>query len=109
MQVFQNLIGNAIRYRSAEIPRIHVAARPVDDAWLFSCRDNGIGIAAEYHTQVFEPFKRLHGMELPGSGIGLAVCKKIIERYKGRIWVESAEGEGATFHFLVPSQVSELP
>lgn len=107
VQMFQNLIGNAIRYRSAGIPRIHVAARPINDAWVFSCRDNGIGIAAEYHAQVFEPFKRLHGMELPGSGIGLAVCKKIIERYKGRIWVESAEGEGATFYFIVPARVSK--
>jgi len=103
LQLFQNLIGNAIQYRSAEAPRIHIAVRSVDDAWLFSCRDNGIGIAPKYHTQVFEPFKRLHGMELSGSGIGLAVCKKIVERYKGRIWVESKEGEGATFYFTVPA------
>ena len=107
VQVFQNLIGNAIRYRSTEVPRIHVTARPIDDAWLFSCRDNGIGIAAAYHAQVFEPFKRLHGRELPGSGIGLAVCKKIIERYKGKIWVESVENQGATFYFTVPAGVSE--
>ena len=107
VQVFQNLIGNALRYRSAEVPQVHIAARPIDDAWLFSCRDNGIGIAPEFHAQVFEPFKRLHGVELPGSGIGLAVCQKIIERYRGRIWVESTKDQGATFYFTVPAWFSE--
>jgi chemotaxis family two-component system sensor kinase Cph1 len=107
VQIFQNLIGNAIRYRSAEAPRIHIAARAVDDEWLFCCRDNGIGIAPQYHAQIFEPFKRLHGVELPGSGIGLALCKKIIERYKGRVWVESNQDEGATFYFSVPARFSE--
>jgi len=106
VQVFQNLIGNAIRYRSSRAPQIHIAARASDDGWIFSCRDNGIGIAMKYHAQIFDPFKRLHGNELPGSGIGLAVCKKIIERYHGRIWVESSENEGAIFHFTVPSRIS---
>ena len=102
VQIFQNLIGNAIRYRSSKPPRIHIAARAVEDAWLFSCRDNGIGIAPEYHAQIFEPFKRLHGIEIPGSGIGLAVCKKIVERYRGKIWVESSGDEGSIFYFTVP-------
>jgi len=106
VQIFQNLIGNAIRYRSAETPRIHITARPMDEAWLFSCRDNGIGIAPSYHAQVFEPFKRLHGAEIPGSGIGLAVCKKIIQRYGGKIWVESFKDEGATFYFTIPARCS---
>jgi PAS domain S-box-containing protein len=106
VQIFQNLIGNAIRYRSAETPRIHITAWPIDEAWLFSCRDNGIGIAPSYHAQVFEPFKRLHGAEVPGSGIGLAVCKKIIQRYGGEIWVESIEGEGSTFYFTIPHRGS---
>jgi PAS domain S-box-containing protein len=102
VQIFQNLIGNAIRYRSDKAPRIRIAAMAADDKWLFSCRDNGIGIAPKYHAQIFEPFKRLHGSELPGSGIGLALCKKLVERYRGRIWVESTENEGATFYFTLP-------
>ncbi|MDQ2945136.1 MAG: PAS domain S-box protein [Acidobacteriota bacterium] len=102
VQIFQNLVGNAIHYHGNEAPRIHVSA--IDDGgfWRFSCKDNGIGIEPPYQTQIFEPFKRLHGHDRPGSGIGLAVCRKVVERYKGRIWVESEPGKGSTFYFTIP-------
>ena len=102
VQIFQNLIGNAIHYRSSLPPRIHIAAEEKHEHWLFSCTDNGIGIAQEHQTQIFEPFKRLHGTDLPGSGIGLAVCRKIVERYNGRIWVQSELQQGSTFFFTLP-------
>ena len=102
-QVFQNLIGNGIKYRSAEPPRIHISARRTDSDWIFSVRDNGIGIDPKYHERIFGIFKRLHGKELPGTGMGLAICKRIIERHGGRIWVESRPGAGATFRFNVPA------
>lgn len=102
VQIFQNLIGNAIRYRRQELPRIHIAAHDEGTVWQFSCKDNGLGIPPEYQTLIFEPFKRLHGSERPGSGIGLSVCKRIIERHKGKIWVESQVNEGSTFFFTVP-------
>jgi PAS domain S-box-containing protein len=102
LQIFQNLIGNAIRYRSANPPRIHVTSGDQNEQWLFSCKDNGIGIAPAFQTQIFEPFKRLHGSDRPGSGIGLAVCKRIVERYRGRIWVESELNQGSTFFFTLP-------
>jgi PAS domain S-box-containing protein len=101
-QVFQNLIGNAIRYRSSEPPRIHVAAEKRDKEWLFSVRDNGIGIDPQYKEQIFELFKRLHSTAAyPGTGMGLAICHRIVERAGGRIWVESGLGRGATFFFTV--------
>jgi PAS domain S-box-containing protein len=105
LQIFQNLIGNAIHYRSAHAPRIHVTSADQNEQWLFSCKDNGIGIAPEFQTQIFEPFKRLHGTDRPGSGIGLAVCKRIVERYQGRIWVESEVNQGSTFFFTLPKTV----
>ena len=101
-QVFQNLIGNSIKYRGSEPPRIHISAEEQEDFVLFSFKDNGIGIDPRYHEQVFGIFKRLHGREYPGTGIGLALCKRIIERQGGRIWVESEAGQGATFKFTVP-------
>ena len=102
VQVFQNLIGNALKYRKpGEKPEIHVDAKPQDGTWVFSIRDNGIGIAAEYHSQIFRIFGRLHGQEVPGTGIGLALCKKLVERSGGTIWVESAPGAGSTFFFAV--------
>ncbi len=101
-QVFQNLIGNSIKYRSKENPRIHVSAEEQEDEWLFSVQDNGIGIDPQYHEQIFGIFKRLHGREYPGTGIGLALCKRIIERQGGRIWVESQAGQGSTFKFTIP-------
>jgi light-regulated signal transduction histidine kinase (bacteriophytochrome) len=103
-QIFQNLIGNAIKYRSEEPPRIHVSAVRKDSYWLFSVKDNGIGIGQEYHEQIFGLFKRLHtNKRYPGTGIGLAICQRIAERYRGRIWVESVLGKGSVFFFTVPA------
>jgi light-regulated signal transduction histidine kinase (bacteriophytochrome) len=102
-QVFQNLIANAIRYRRSLPPRIVVAAVSQDDRWLFSVQDNGIGIEPQYKEQIFGIFKRLHGgADYPGSGMGLAICQRIIERRGGRIWVESEPGQGSTFYFTMP-------
>ncbi|MGA8026660.1 MAG: ATP-binding protein [Bryobacteraceae bacterium] len=105
-QLFQNLIGNAIKYRKFEHPPIiHISAAPRGDKWLFSVRDNGIGIESHYTTQIFGIFKRLHSADkYPGTGIGLALCQKIIERYRGHIWVESELGKGSTFCFTLPAR-----
>ena len=102
-QLFQNLIGNAIRYRSGDPPRIHVGATRKGRDWIFSVEDNGIGIDPRYKEQVFELFKRLHSFtEYPGTGMGLAICQRIVERAGGRIWVESEPGRGSTFYFTIP-------
>jgi PAS domain S-box-containing protein len=103
LQVFQNLISNALHYRGAVTPHIRVSAERQNSFWLFSVSDNGVGIAPQYHSVIFEPFKRLHGADRPGSGIGLAFCRKFIERDGGKIWVESEEGKGATFRFTLPA------
>jgi two-component system CheB/CheR fusion protein len=103
IQLFQNLISNSIKYRSAEIPRIHVSAEKEGEGWLFAVRDNGIGIDPQDAGRVFGMFRRLHGNDIPGTGIGLALCKKIVERKGGRIWVESEAGGGATFRFTIPN------
>jgi two-component system CheB/CheR fusion protein len=102
MQLFQNLISNSIKYKGEETPRIHVSAERDAEAWTFAVRDNGIGIDPQDTDRVFGMFKRLHGSEIPGTGIGLAICKKIVERQGGRIWVESEAGRGATFKFTIP-------
>jgi len=107
MSLFQNLISNAIKYRSRETPRIHVSVERDGEGWLFAVRDNGIGIDPQYADRVFGMFKRLHGKDIPGTGIGLALCKKIIERKGGRIWVESEEGKGAAFRFTIPARRPE--
>jgi light-regulated signal transduction histidine kinase (bacteriophytochrome) len=102
IQVFQNLIGNAIKYKGSDPPRISITAENVADEWILSVQDNGIGIDPQYAERVFGIFKRLHGRELPGTGMGLAICKRILERHNGRIWVESEPGKGSTFRFTLP-------
>ncbi len=102
-ELFQNLIGNALKFRGAEPPRIRVAARLAGDWWEFSVTDNGIGIAAEYRERIFEIFRRLHGRQkYPGTGIGLTICRKIVVHHGGQIRVESKEREGSTFQFTLP-------
>ncbi len=106
-QVFQNLIGNALKFHGEESPRIHVSARREGNEWLFSVRDNGIGIDPAQAKRVFELFRRLHTQdEYEGTGIGLALCQKIVERHGGRIWVESQPGQGSTFYFTLPAVVA---
>ncbi len=102
-QLFQNLIGNALRYHGEKPPQIHVAAKMQDAVWLFSIEDNGIGIEPKFREQVFGIFKRLHtAAEYPGTGMGLAICQRIVERAGGRIWIESERGGGSTFYFTLP-------
>ena len=104
MQVFQNLIANSIKYKGERTPRIQIAAEKNAEGWLFSVSDNGIGIDPQDAERIFGMFKRLHGPDIPGVGIGLALCKKVVERHGGRIWVESQAGQGATFKFTIPSR-----
>jgi chemotaxis family two-component system sensor kinase Cph1 len=102
-QVLQNLVGNAIKFRGKEPPVISVQAEKAGQQWLFSVRDNGIGIAPEYAENIFVVFQRLHGRtEYPGNGIGLAICKKIVEHNGGKIWVEAQAGHGSVFKFTMP-------
>lgn len=108
VQLLQNLIGNALKYRSAAPPSIHVSASPGAKEWTFAVRDNGIGIASRYHERIFEIFRRLHNQsEYPGTGIGLAVCRRVVYRHYGRIWLESEPGHGSTFYFTIPNTSHE--
>jgi PAS domain S-box-containing protein len=103
-QLFQNLVGNAIKYRGEDPPKIHVSAKNLGDAWQICICDNGIGISSDETERIFEIFHRLHGdeAEYPGTGIGLAVCKRIVHRHGGRIWVESEPSKGSSFYFTIP-------
>ena len=104
-QVFQNLISNAIKFRSEKTPKIYISAKEDGNQWLFSVTDNGIGIDSKHSERIFEVFKRLQKRKkYPGTGIGLSICKKIVERHGGHVWVESEPGKGSIFYFTLPNQ-----
>jgi PAS domain S-box-containing protein len=108
-QLFENLVGNAIKYHGVDPPRVHVSAKNLDSEWIFSVRDNGIGIDSQYFGRIFVMYQRLHGQkQISGSGMGLAVCKKIAERHSGRMWVESSLGKGSTFCVALPDGKEEI-
>jgi chemotaxis family two-component system sensor kinase Cph1 len=106
--VFQNLLENGMKFRGEQAPRIHVSAEPQADVWRLCVSDSGIGIDPRHLKQIFRIFKRLHGDHYEGTGIGLAVCKKIVECQGGRIWVESEQGHGAKFYFTLPAAESAV-
>jgi len=103
VQLLQNLIGNALKYRSQDAPRIEISAEKDGTQWTIRVNDNGIGIEPKYVDEIFKPFRRLHGEDRPGSGIGLATCRKIVTGYGGRIWVDSKSGSGSTFYVTLPA------
>lgn len=103
VQLFQNLLLNSLKYRSSDVPKIEISAEEQTDAYTISVRDNGVGIEPQYHCQIFRAFKRLHGREVPGTGLGLALCRKIVEGHGGRIGVESNGKNGSVFKFTLPT------
>jgi PAS domain S-box-containing protein len=107
VQLLQNLISNSLKYKSESQPRVHISAQEQNGAWRMAVEDNGIGIDPHYHKQIFGIFKRLHGRDLPGTGMGLAICQRVVERYGGRIWVDSQVGSGSIFYFTLPSLTLE--
>jgi len=108
IQVFQNLILNGIRFHGEETPKIHITAEKKASEWVFSVQDNGIGIDPQYSEKIFEIFKRFHTRdEYSGTGIGLSICKRIVERHGGHIWVESKLGKGSTFYFTLPINTAQ--
>jgi light-regulated signal transduction histidine kinase (bacteriophytochrome) len=105
VQLLQNLIGNALKFRGSSAPRVHVSAKQVNGHFIFSVRDNGIGIDPAQSDRIFCIFERLHGPDTyPGTGIGLALCKRVVERHGGKIWVDSVPGHGSVFYFTLSNQ-----
>ena len=110
VQLLHNLLGNALKYHAGDSPRVHVSAEPGQDGWQFCVSDNGIGIEPQYYEKIFEIFRRLHNQqEIPGTGIGLAVCRRVVHRHGGRIWVESEPGRGSRFYFTIPDNRTQVP
>ncbi|MCH8321817.1 MAG: response regulator [Proteobacteria bacterium] len=108
VQLMENLVANALKFKGKQPPRVHISAKKSDGDWVFSVRDNGIGIPEKDFGKIFEVFQKLHGKdEYSGTGIGLAICKKIIDRHQGRIWVESAPGKGSVFKFTLSAELLE--
>jgi signal transduction histidine kinase len=103
MEVFENLIRNALLHGGPASPRIHIAAEKNADSWVFAIRDNGPGVETGYLQTIFQPFERLHGKDRPGAGLGLAICRAIVEQHGGKIWAESEPDKGATFFFALPA------
>jgi light-regulated signal transduction histidine kinase (bacteriophytochrome) len=109
-ELFKNLVGNAIKFRSEHAPRVHISAKQDRNKWLFSVQDNGLGIDPQYKDKIFLIFQRLHSKEeYPGTGIGLAICKRIVEHHGGKIWFDSDVGKGSTFYFTLPVKREAKP
>jgi light-regulated signal transduction histidine kinase (bacteriophytochrome) len=102
-ELFEQLIGNALKFRGPDPPAVEIAAHRVPEGWQFSVKDNGIGIAPKYRDRLFIPFRRLHGTDVPGAGLGLAICRKIVAAHGGRIWIEDGGASGVAFLFILPA------